>query len=102
MGKWVCTEHTGPEHFISVEYYNRRFRMRTKSKSVGFTSSFGSTYDAENQCYWLSSYFLAEYGLYDKSTGIGFLPIPMSEPESYPHTYKAELKYKYKNGAGGG
>lgn len=86
--------------YIKVEYYNRRFRMRTKSKSVGFTSSFASTYDAENQCYWLSSEFLAEYGLYDKSTGIGFLPIPMSEPESYPHTYKAELKYKHKNGAG--
>ena len=24
----------------------------------------------------------------------------MSEPDSYPHTYKAELKFKYKNGAG--
>lgn len=86
--------------YIKVRYYNRSFRMRTKFKSVGFTSSFASTYDAENQCYWLSSEFLAEYGLYDKSTGIGFLPIPMSEPESYPHTYKAELKYKHKNGAG--
>lgn len=86
--------------YIKVVYLNRSLRMRTKSKSVGFTCSFGSTYDAENQCYWLSSEFLAEYGLYDKSTGIGFLPIPMSEPESYPHTYKAELKYKYKNGAG--
>ena len=87
--------------YIKAGYYSRSgFRMRIKSRSVGFTSSFGSTYDAENQCYWLSSYFLAEYGLYDKSTGIGFLPIPMSEPESYPHTYKAELKYKYKNGAG--
>ena len=86
--------------YIKVVYYNRSLRMRTKSQSVGFTSSFASTYDAENQCYWLSSEFLAEYGLYDKSTGIGFLPIPMSEPESYPHTYKAELKYKHKNGAG--
>ena len=30
--------------YIKVVYLNRSFRMRTKSKSVGFTSSFASTY----------------------------------------------------------
>ena len=62
--------------------------------------SFTAGYDKENNCYWLTSAFLEKYGFYDRSTGYGILPIPMSEPDSYPHTYKAELKFKYKNGAG--
>lgn len=62
--------------------------------------SFTAGYDKENNCYWLTSAFLEKYGFYDRSTGYGTLPIPMSEPDSYPHTYKAELKFKYKNGAG--
>ena len=62
--------------------------------------SFTAGYDKENNCYWLTSAFLEKYGFYDRSTGYGILPIPMSEPDRYPHTYKAELKFKYKNGAG--
>lgn len=62
--------------------------------------SFTAGYDKENNCYWLTSAFLEKYGFYNRSTGYGILPIPMSEPDSYPHTYKAELKFKYKNGAG--
>ena len=80
--------------------YTRIVGFRQNIPPDNLSCSFTAGYDKENNCYWLTSAFLEKYGFYDRSTGYGILPIPMSEPDSYPHTYKAELKFKYKNGAG--
>ncbi len=71
------------------------------SKLTGYNPVYSpAKYDEENNCLWISSETLEKFGMYDRSTGYGYLFIPMSVPESFPHTYKAELKFRYKNGMG--
>ena len=93
---YIDTLWPNASYFSSTRIVGFRQNIPPDNLSCSFTAG----YDKENNCYWLTSAFLEKYGFYDRSTGYGILPIPMSEPDSYPHTYKAELKFKYKNGAG--
>ena len=93
---YIDTLWPNASYFSSTRIVGFKQNIPPDNLSCSFTAG----YDKENNCYWLTSAFLEKYGFYDRSTGYGILPIPMSEPDSYPHTYKAELKFKYKNGAG--
>lgn len=93
---YIDTIWPNASYFSSTRIVGFKQNIPPDNLSCSFTAG----YDKENNCYWLTSAFLEKYGFYDRSTGYGILPIPMSEPDSYPHTYKAELKFKYKNGAG--
>lgn len=93
---YIDTIWPNASYFSSTRIVGFKQNIPPDNLSCSFTAG----YDKENNCYWLTSAFLEKYGFYNRSTGYGILPIPMSEPDSYPHTYKAELKFKYKNGAG--
>ncbi len=114
-GKWLSFKANADSFEIAlnvdgcgVQFNNLLTRMyltygsySSPSKLTGYNPVYSpAKYDEENNCLWISSGTLEKFGMYDRSTGYGYLFIPMSVPESYPHTYKAELKFRYKNGMG--
>ncbi len=49
---------------------------------------------------WVNKDWLEAYGFYNQEEGLGFLFIPMSEPQSYPHDYEIDLAFRYVDDAG--
>ena len=90
----------GGEYYLLANGKKISTDNRMSTTGLNLRCSFITGYDEENQCYWVGSDFLADYGLYDPSTGYGMLYIPLAEPEAYPYVYDIDLFYRYENGKG--
>ncbi|MBR3507257.1 MAG: hypothetical protein IKO03_00510 [Lachnospiraceae bacterium] len=49
---------------------------------------------------WIPKEWLESYGLYNSEEGVGYLFVPMSEPERYPNVYEVEICLRYIDGIG--
>ena len=52
-------------------------------------------YEAGGEVYWTSKHRLMSNSMYSSSNHSGYLYLPMQEPETYPHTYKVEIFFRY-------
>lgn len=71
--------------------------QRLSKMSITWEDASGS---GETPHVWVNKAWLEEYGFYSEDEGLGFLFIPMSEPESYPHAYDIDLRFRYVDGTG--